>query len=69
MIQHSIRSVMRAGDVVIDAAGPFHARSTALIESAIEIGFDVVDINDNLRYAESVVALQSRIDAVRHSRA
>jgi hypothetical protein len=62
---NSIRSVMRAGDVVIDAAGPFHERSTALIESAIDIGFDVVDINDNLSYAESVVALQSRIDASR----
>jgi hypothetical protein len=60
----SIRLVMRAGDVVIDAAGPFHERSTSLIESAIDIGFDVVDINDNLRYAESVLALQSRIDAV-----
>jgi len=59
----SIRSVMRASDVVIDAAGPFHERSTSLIESAIDIGFDVVDINDNLRYAESVIALQSRIDA------
>lgn len=60
---NSIRSVMLPGDVVIDAAGPFHERSTALIESAIELGFDVVDINDNLRYAETVVALQSRIDA------
>jgi Saccharopine dehydrogenase NADP binding domain len=61
--QRSIRSVLRAGDVVIDAAGPFHDRSTALVELAIDIGFDVVDINDNLRYAESVVALKSRIDA------
>jgi hypothetical protein len=60
---NSIRAVMRLGDVVVDAAGPFHARSAALVESAIEIGFDVVDINDNLGYAESVVALQSRIDA------
>jgi hypothetical protein len=59
----SIRRVMRTGDVVIDAAGPFHERTTALIESAIDVGFDVIDINDNLRYAESVVALQSRIDA------
>src|SRR4051794_1864812 len=58
----SIRAVIRTGDVVVDAAGPFHARTAALVESAIEIGFDVVDINDNLDYAESVLALQSRID-------
>ena len=42
---------------------PFHDRSTALIEAAIEIGFDVVDLNDNLRYAESVVALEPQIAA------
>jgi saccharopine dehydrogenase-like NADP-dependent oxidoreductase len=48
----SIRSVLRVDDLIIDAAGPFHARSTALLESAIEIGFDVIDINDDLQYAE-----------------
>src|SRR4051812_30161056 len=61
----SIRSAMRAEDVVVDAAGPFHDRSTALVEAAIEIGFDVIDINDNLRYAESILGLQSRIDISR----
>lgn len=59
----SIHSTLRAGDVMLDAAGPFHARSTALIEAAIEIGFDVIDINDNLSYAESVDALEPRIAA------
>jgi hypothetical protein len=48
---------------VLDAAGPFHDRSTALIEAAIETGFDVVDINDDLAYAEKVLALESRIDS------
>lgn len=59
----SIRSVLRTGDIVLDAAGPFYARSMALIESAIQIGFDVVDLNDDLRYAESVVGLELRIEA------
>ena len=57
----SIRSALRAGDIVVDAAGPFYTRSTALIEAATEIGFDVIDINDNLRYAEAVLSLQPRI--------
>ncbi len=59
----SIRAAINPGDVVIDTAGPFHTRSTALIEAAIDIGFDVIDINDNLGYAESVVALEPRIAA------
>jgi len=58
----SIRATMRRGDLVLDAAGPFHARSTALIEAATEVGFDVIDINDDLGYAERVLALERRID-------
>lgn len=57
----SIRAVLAEGDLVVDAAGPFHLRSTALLDSAIEIGFDVVDINDNLTYAETVLARSERI--------
>jgi len=58
----SIQAALQSGDVVLDAAGPFHSRSTVLIEAAIEIGFDVVDLNDDLAYAESVIALGPRID-------
>jgi len=58
----SIRSVVRAGNIVLDAAGPFHTRTLALIDAAIETGFDVVDLNDNLGYAESVISLQSQIE-------
>ncbi len=58
----SIRSVVRAGNIVLDAAGPFHTRTPALLNAAIETGFDIVDLNDNLGYAESVVALQSQIE-------
>lgn len=59
----SIQAAVRAGDLVIDAAGPFYSRSMALIESAMEIGFDVIDINDDLSYAERVLAAKERIDA------
>jgi hypothetical protein len=59
----SIRSAIQPGDVVLDAAGPFTSRTTALIETAIDVGFDVIDINDDLRYAEAILRLAPRIDA------
>lgn len=58
----SIKEALRAGDLVVDAAGPFHDRSTALVESAVEVGFDIIDLNDNLQYAQAIVALANRID-------
>jgi saccharopine dehydrogenase-like protein len=57
----SIRNSLRPGDLVIDAAGPFRERSATLVEAAIEAGFDIVDINDDLTYAEKVLALETRI--------
>jgi hypothetical protein len=57
----SIRAALKPGDIVLDAAGPFHSRTTALIEAAIEIGFDVVDLNEDLHYAERVISLEPRI--------
>ena len=57
----SIRAKVRPGDIVLDAAGPYHGRSLALIESAIRVGFDVVDLNDDLQYAESVLSRAPQI--------
>jgi len=57
----SIRRNFSAGDLVIDTAGPFQQRSLALLDSALEIGFDLIDINDNLGYAERVLALREKI--------
>jgi hypothetical protein len=57
----SIRAKLRPDDLVLDAAGPFRQRSMILMEAAIEIGFDIVDINDDLTYAEQVIALETRI--------
>jgi short subunit dehydrogenase-like uncharacterized protein len=59
----SIRAAFHAGDIVIDIAGPFHARSTALIEAATQIGFDIIDINDDLRYAQAILVLEPRIES------
>jgi hypothetical protein len=50
----SIRAALRAGDVVLDAAGPFQHRSPALVAAAAEVHFHVVDLSDSLVYAASL---------------
>jgi hypothetical protein len=57
----SIRAAFSAGDLVLDVAGPFQQRTMALLEAALEIGFDVIDVNDNLSYAQQVMALEPKI--------
>jgi hypothetical protein len=60
-----LRESLRSGDVVVDTAGPFQSRSMALIEAAIDIGFDVVDLSDSLDYALRMGALAPRIEQAR----
>jgi hypothetical protein len=57
----SIRAEVRHGNIVLDAAGPFQVRTPALIETAIDVGFDVVDLNDDLTYAEMVLTREPQI--------
>lgn len=59
----SIRRALRADDVALDVVGPFQARSTALVEAAMDVGFHVVDVADASAYAQKLVAMQDRIDA------
>jgi hypothetical protein len=54
----SLRSALRPGDVIVDTAGPFQRRSTLLVETAIDVGCDVVDLSDARAYAQAVLALQ-----------
>lgn len=56
----SLRRTLRPGDVVLDAAGPFQARTPALAGAAIELGCDVVDIADASAYVRSILALGER---------
>jgi hypothetical protein len=60
----SVRAVLRAGDVVVDTAGPFQSRSTALVEAAIELHCDIVDLSDSLAYARAVLAFDHRAASV-----
>ena len=59
----SLRRALLPGDVVLDAAGPFQARTTALVEAAADVGFDVVDLADAGRYVATVQALAERVEA------
>jgi NAD(P)-dependent dehydrogenase (short-subunit alcohol dehydrogenase family) len=54
----SLRATLRSRDVVIDAAGPFHRRSTVLVETSVAIGCDVVDVSDSFDYMRKVQALE-----------
>lgn len=59
----SLRGALREGDVVIDTVGPFQDRTTTLVEAALEIGFDLIDIADSLAYVTKLYELQEQIDA------
>jgi hypothetical protein len=59
----ALLSNLQPGDVVIDAAGPFHHRTTTLLEVAIKLGFDVIDLSDNVDYALAVNSLDARLKA------
>lgn len=58
----SLRAALRPGDVVIDTFGPFQDRSLTLLEIALELGCDVIDLSDSLAFAQRVLAQRSRIE-------
>lgn len=58
-----LHSSLKPRDIVIDAAGPFHRRTAMLLEVAITMGFDVVDLSDNLDYTLVVHAMNDRLRA------
>jgi hypothetical protein len=59
----TLRAALLPGDVVLDAAGPFQERGAALVESAIDVGCDVVDLSDGLGHFLRIDALRARIEA------
>jgi hypothetical protein len=56
----SLSHVLQANDVIVDTAGPFQTRTTALLEAAIERRCDVVDLSDARAYAVGALALHDR---------
>ena len=59
----SIRANIKQRDLVVDAAGPFQHRTSALIDAARTIGFDVVDLSDSADYTAMVYRNEAPIDA------
>ena len=59
----ALARALEANDVIVDTAGPFQTRSTALVETAIECGCDVIDLSDSRAYAAAVLALHDRAAA------
>jgi hypothetical protein len=61
--ERSLRALLRSGDVVVDTAGPFSARTTRAAIAALEIGCDYVDIAESLPWSEAMLALSERAAA------
>ena len=60
--RRSLRAFLHPHDVVLDAAGPFHDRSAALLEIALARGVDIVDISDSAAYARLMAEHRADID-------
>lgn len=58
--RRSLARALQPGDVIVDTAGPFQTRTSALVETAIERGCDVVDLSDARVYARAVLILHDR---------
>ncbi|HSP33806.1 MAG TPA: hypothetical protein VLU46_05765, partial [Thermoanaerobaculia bacterium] len=59
----SIRANIKQRDVVVDAAGPFQKRNSALIDAARTVGFDLVDLSDSAEYTSMIYERETPIGA------
>jgi len=50
----SIRNTIRPCDVLVDATAPFQKRTAMLVDEAIAVGADVIDLSDSLAYSRIV---------------
>lgn len=57
----ALAPLLAAKPVVVNAAGPFHAFGTALLEACLDAGCHHVDIADDRAYARVVRALDPRL--------
>ncbi|HMC20336.1 MAG TPA: saccharopine dehydrogenase NADP-binding domain-containing protein [Thermoanaerobaculia bacterium] len=58
-----LRNNLKPRDLVVDAAGPFQKRNSALIDVALRIGVDVVDISDSADYTSMIYQREAPIGA------
>lgn len=59
----SIKANLKQRDIVIDAAGPFQTRNSALVDAARTVGFDVIDLSDSAEYASMIYEREAPIGA------
>lgn len=50
-----LRDALSGADLVVNAVGPYHLTALGVIEAAIELGVDYVDMNDDHEVAETVL--------------
>jgi hypothetical protein len=58
-----LKKNLKPRDLVVDCAGPFQKRNSALIETARTMGVDIVDISDSVEYASMVYKYEAPIGA------
>ena len=58
-----LRANIKAKNLVIDAAGPFQTRTPALIDAAMRIGFDIIDLSDSPDYTRMIYEREAPIGA------
>lgn len=58
-----LKKNLKPRDLVVDCAGPFQKRNSALIETARTMGVDIVDISDSVEYATMVYKYEAPISA------
>jgi saccharopine dehydrogenase-like protein len=58
-----LRKNLKQRDLVIDAAGPYQTRTPALIETAMRVGFDVIDLSDSPEYSGMIYEREAPITA------
>jgi len=61
----SVREALKPGDVLVDTVGPFQSRTPALVEAAIEVGCDLIDLSDSVRYTRAILDREARIAGIR----
>ena len=59
----ALRALVHPNDVILDAVGPFHTRSGALLDVALDRRADLVDLSDSVSYARSMIDRREAIAA------
>jgi saccharopine dehydrogenase-like NADP-dependent oxidoreductase len=62
-----LREALSGADLIVNAVGPYHLTALGVIEAAIEVGINYVDMNDDHEVAEAVLLDSSWDDRARRA--